>query len=103
MQYNEEGLEHWANIYKPIKNSISSTSGWDGTMFETHGEELEFVLKQHPQNVWTWWDVDGGSQLVAGYHIVNRIGYFITENQWQEPMESYDVEILEEEDTLIDL
>jgi hypothetical protein len=98
MQYNETGLEHWINTYRPIKNPISDTSGWDGTMFETHGEELDFVLKQHPQNVWTWWDVDHGSQIAAGYHIVNRIGYFITEKQWTEAMECYDVEMSEEDD-----
>ena len=98
MEYNETGLEHWINTYSPIKNPISDTSGWEGTMFETHGEELEFVLKQHPQNVWTWWDVDSGSQIAAGYHIVNRIGYFITEKQWTEPMKCYDVEMAEEDD-----
>ena len=103
MQYNTEGLEIWMKTYKPMANPISHTSGWNGHMFETHGPELEFVLKQHPQNVWTWWDTEGGSSIVAGYHIVNRIGYFVTEKQWTEPMESYDVEINEEEDELVDL
>ena len=77
MQYNTEGLEIWMKTYKPMANPISHTSGWNGHMFETHGPELEFVL--------------------------NRIGYFVTEKQWTEPMESYDVEINEEEDELVDL
>jgi hypothetical protein len=95
MEYNIEGLEIWEEKFRPIKNHINPDSGWNGQMFETYGEELEFVLKQDPQNIWTWWDVDGGSELVAGYHLVNRIGYFITEEQWTEPMDSYPVEIAE--------
>jgi hypothetical protein len=95
MEYNIEGLEIWEEKFRPIKNAINPDSGWNGTMFETYGEELNFVLKQDPHNIWTWWDVDGGSELVAGYHLVNRIGYFITEEQWTGPMDSYPVEIAE--------
>lgn len=101
MQYNTEGLEIWESTYKPIKNSFGER-GWNGLMFETHGKDLEFILKQNPQNVWTWWDTENGSSIAAGYHLVNRIGYFVTEKQWTEPMESYDVEI-SEEDELVDL
>jgi hypothetical protein len=30
--------------------------------------------------VWTYVDGDGGTYIVDGYHLVNRIGYFITQN-----------------------
>jgi hypothetical protein len=98
MQYNELALDDWEAKYRPINNPINHTSGWNGKMFDTYGKELAYVLNQKPENIWTWWDTDSGSEIVAGYHLVNRIGYFITENSWSEPLESYDVEIREEDD-----
>jgi hypothetical protein len=98
MQYNEVALDDWEAKYRPINNPINDTSGWNGKMFDTYGKELAYVLNQKPENIWTWWDTDSGSEIVAGYHLVNRIGYFITENSWSEPLESYDVEIREEDD-----
>ena len=44
---------------------------------------LGFVLGVNscePYKVWTYVDGDGGTYLVDGYHLVNRIGYFITQN-----------------------
>lgn len=98
MQYNEVALNDWEEKYTPINNPINNSSGWNGQMFDTYGAELAHVLKQSPEHIWTWWDTDEGSEIVAGYHLVNRIGYFITENSWSEPMESYDVEIREEDE-----
>lgn len=102
MQYNIEGLENWEKEFRPINNPFGER-GWDGKMFETYNPDLEFVLKQNPKNVWTWWDTEHGSEITAGYHLVNRVGYFVTEKPWDEPMHSVDVEINEESDELADL
>jgi hypothetical protein len=65
MEYNIEGLEIWEEKFQPIKNHINPDSGWNGQLFETYGEEFAFVLNQDPQNIWTWWDTDYGSEIVA--------------------------------------
>ena len=49
-------------------------------MFETYGDEVEFVKSQSPDKIWMYGDGDdGASYLWNGWGFVNRIGYFITE------------------------
>jgi len=72
--------EEWFDTYKPIKNHIEVTSSFDGHMFETYGPEVEFVKSQDNDKIWMLGDGDdGGMYIWNGWHIVNRIGYFITE------------------------
>lgn len=74
--------EEWESEYKPIRNHFNPTaSEYDSeyTMFETYGEELQFVQNTDPAYVWTQVDGDdGGIYIVNGYASVNRIGYYIT-------------------------
>jgi len=74
----------FANVYKPIANPFDPYAGfvWDergGTLFETFGQQVEFVWQQDPQHVWTLLSCDDGDIIVSGRHVVNRLGYFITE------------------------
>jgi len=76
--------EEWFATYKPIPNHIdknaSFSDGEHGYMFETYGDEVEFVKKADPAHIWTYGDGDdGGSYIWNGWSFVNRIGYFITE------------------------
>lgn len=76
--------EEWFATYKPIPNHIdknaSFSDGEHGYMFETYGDEVEFVKKADPAYIWTYGDGDdGGSYIWNGWSFVNRIGYFITE------------------------
>ena len=49
-------------------------------MFETYGDEVEFVKSQSPDKIWMYGDGDdGGSYIWSGWGFVNRLGYFITE------------------------
>lgn len=48
MQY-----EDFEQHFKPIKNHLNPNSSIDGTVFETYGEELAFVLEQDVHNIWT--------------------------------------------------
>lgn len=78
--FKELDFDLWVETYKPIKNHIDSNSSFDGTMFETYGDEVEFVRNANPLCIWTYGDGDdSGSYIWNGYHFVNRIGYFITE------------------------
>jgi hypothetical protein len=76
----EMDFDEWFDTYKPIPNNIDTNASFDGHMFETYGDEVEFVKKADPAYIWTYGDGDdGGSYVWNGWHFVNRIGYFITE------------------------
>lgn len=73
-------FDEWCDIYKPINNHIDTNASFDGAMFETYGDEVEFVKSQSPENIWMYGDGDdGAAYLWSGWGFVNRIGYFITE------------------------
>ena len=85
MQFIEMTMEEWEATFKPIPNNIVENASFQdesgkGIMFETYGDEYEFVKKADPAHIWMYGDGDdGGSYIWNGWHIVNRIGYFITE------------------------
>ena len=70
--------------YPLVTNHINPNASWGfddsaGCLFETFGEELEFVRRQDPCTVWTLVDgEDGDLYLLTGYHFVNRIGYLVS-------------------------
>lgn len=73
--------------YNPIVNQIDNKAGYDfgkgGTMFETYGEEFNFVAKQPENNIWTLINGEGSKcYLIPGFWSVNRLGYFVTEEPW---------------------
>jgi len=76
----EISFEQWADIYRPIRNHLVPSSSFSDTMFETHGEEWEFVKGTPANRVWTYVSEDG-DWIVPGRRIVNRIGYFVTNVQ----------------------
>jgi hypothetical protein len=75
------GWSAWADKYKPITNKFSKQP--DDIIFETYGEEVEFVQAQDPRYVWTNVQGDECDLIVAGYAYVNRLSYYITENPWE--------------------
>jgi hypothetical protein len=65
--------------YKPIIREN------EGMVFETYGEDLDFVKTQDQKRVWTVVDGDGENPVItAGYHYVNRIHYIITIKPWED-------------------
>lgn len=64
--------EEWEAKYKPLP------------MLETYGADFDVVCETDPKYVWTW--VDGGdySGYTAGVHIVNRMGYFVCQEPWED-------------------
>ena len=71
--------EDWFETYKPIKNELEADAPYDGCMFETYGEQLDFIRQRPESRIWTLVDCDGKLYVTSGYHFVNRMGYFITE------------------------
>jgi hypothetical protein len=96
--------------YKLVPNHLNPNAGWaygdsNSCLFETFGEELDYVRTQDPRTIWTLVDgSDGDLYLQSGYHFVNRIGYLLstlpvpvgTEIQVRIPM-SDDDELIESE------
>lgn len=68
-------FEEWVNTYHPID---------DGHIFEDGGEEYQDVLEQNPLRVWTLVSTDYGTEILSGFHYVNRLGYYITEIPFNE-------------------
>ena len=66
--------------FKFIPNNYDEYSSFDGLMFETYGDEVEFVKSQSPDKIWMYGEGDdGGLYIWSGWGFVNRIGYFISE------------------------
>ena len=55
-------------------------------MYETYDEELQYVfdLSKKENRVWTIVEGDDGMCFVAGFHLVNRMGYLVTEKPWND-------------------
>jgi hypothetical protein len=85
MEYN---IDEWEEHFKPIINHLDPQASWQtdeghgtGLMFETYGEELEFVLGQPEEKVWSYMDDEEDNLILcAGRQDSNKvIGYLVTE------------------------
>lgn len=88
------------NKYNIVVNHIDQNAAFggfnreseSGCMFETFGEELNFVIEKAKENIkkiWTILECDGSLFVSAGYHRVNRLGYLISEQEWESETEEY--------------
>lgn len=85
--------------FEPVTNHIDDNASFDGCMFETYGEELEYVKQMAEQNrVVTIIEGDNEETndsgepvacmyYVTGYHLVNRIGFLILDKPYTEEFE----------------
>lgn len=78
------------DVFKPIPNHINTNTSWSGCMFETYGDELEFIRRQPAERIWTIVEADGGMAICSGCHVVNRIGYLVASIPTQ-PDTEYDI------------
>jgi hypothetical protein len=72
-------MDRWIEMYEPVNVHDDEH---ESIMFETFGADLDRIKATPVHNVWTWVDTDDGSVIIEGYHIVDRIGYFITKVPW---------------------
>lgn len=101
--------------YKPIKNHIDDNASWDGCLYETFGDEVQycFELSKKENRVWTIIECDNVQEeditgdieynqdlneddenydgpclyIVSGFHYVNRQGFLITEVPYEHETE----------------
>jgi hypothetical protein len=83
MTYTEyQGWSKWEEKFKPIKNHFRDPQH-EEIIFETYGEEWEFIKAQDPRHVWTNIQGDMSDLVVAGVAFVNRLHYYVTEVPWE--------------------
>ena len=92
-------VDDFFSIYKPIVNHIvrantpdnignSEICSWNGCMYETYGHEIQHILrltnnKKTQKKVWTIIEGENNiDYIVAGFHLVNRMGFIVTEKPW---------------------
>ena len=92
MDTKQMDWDQWIQDYRPITDGNG-----EPTMFETYGKDLDTVLSTHPRYVWTYLEGDSGSVITQGYHLVNRLGYYITENPSEDDTE-YEIDYYEYND-----
>ena len=77
--------DYWVDNFKPKMNHLREQDRNILELpYETYGEENEYVKQRDNKFIWTEVDGDSGTYIIAGYHWVNRIHYYITENPWED-------------------
>lgn len=82
-----DGVEYpsWQEFldkHKPIENHLVEDAPHDGLMFETYEEERDFVAAHANEQIFTLVETEGYTYVVPGFHIVNRLGYLLVEQPW---------------------
>jgi hypothetical protein len=66
--------------FKFMVNNYDDNASFEGLMFETYGDEVEYVKSKPENRIWMYGQGDdGGLYIWSGWGFVNRIGYFISE------------------------
>lgn len=69
--------------------------GTDGESVRNNHDGIAFDSK----HLWTILDADGSLYAVTGLHYVNRLGYLVTKEAWDEEIEAVWYEPSDEEDS----
>lgn len=84
--------DEFYETYKLVDNHIDTNAAYDGKMFETYGEEFDFVIAMAKQNrLISLIDSDDDNiwcYYTSGFHKVNVIGYFVTTEPFKEEFEA---------------
>lgn len=84
-----------AEDYTYTPNHLDKNASVNGYMFETFGKELEYIKKidkKTPRKVWTVAEYNGKEILLAGFRLVNRLGYLVSHENWQDNNEEYPID-----------
>lgn len=81
--------DKWIETFKPLPNPVDNGCGYDFgqgcTLVETYSPHTEYLDTIEANRIWTVVEGDEGHQyIMSGKSFVNRIGYIVTENPWEE-------------------
>jgi hypothetical protein len=91
MKTEDDFFERYTTEFNPFFSNPDDCP-WGGCMLETYGEEVDYaydIYSIKPKKVWTIVETDGDEYVLAGWHLVNRLGYLITVEEWEDPYEEY--------------
>jgi len=78
-------FDEWLEQFDLVYNHVDDRNGFNGHLFETFGKEFDYVASVAGKNlVWTLIEEDGEQFIVNGLRTVNRLGFFVTENNYAE-------------------
>lgn len=80
--------------FKPQQNHIDNNVGFNGWMYETYGEELDYVfnIALKERRVWTIIEGDNDTLFYCpGFKYVNRIGFIVCEKEYPKGQEDIQV------------
>ncbi len=76
----EMAEDDFYETYTQRENHLDDNASFNGAMYETYGEEVGYVRKNiKSPRLWTIVECEEGLYYMSGYHYVNRLGYFFTE------------------------
>lgn len=81
---------HFERAKQPVSVADEDVCGFNGCMYETYDEDLEYVfnLAKTTKKVWTIIEGDDDTMYyVAGFHYVNRLGFLVCEVEYDEEIE----------------
>ena len=104
MKTNEDTFE---DIFKPQINHFERAKadlsikdedvcGFNGWIYETYGEEIEYVLSLAKTTKRVWTVVEGEDNTLfysPGFHYVNRLGFFVCEKEYEENQKDIQLDI----------
>ena len=99
LTYDEFLEKYTPELNQVLKKTFTPTertgyedmTGYGGCMYETFGEEMAYIKEQPNKRVWTLIDTGGRDMsLIAGKHFVNRMGYIVTAEEWEDEYEEYE-------------
>ena len=76
--------------FTPVENHLDDNASFSGCMFETYGEEVDYVFKLSKTTKKVWTIIEGDDDTlfyVTGFHLVNRLGFLVTEESYEEESE----------------
>jgi hypothetical protein len=88
-----QGWAEWEAKFKPKQNHLSK---FQCKMYETYGEEYDYIKSLDPKYVWTNVQGDMSDLLVAGVAWVNRLSYYVCEIPWEDEDDSVLLSVEEE-------
>ena len=99
-------VTEWEQKFKPLTNHLDSNASWQtddgqGIMFETYGDEYEFVNKyKESRQVWSYRDDEYEGLILVSGMSHDPIGYFVTEIPWTDEDLNTTIYVEEQDETI---
>ena len=78
--------EDWfIETFNPQQNHIDGNASFNGWLYETYGDEVQYVfdLSKKSNRVWTIIEGDDDKLFYSsGFHYANRLGFIVTEKEY---------------------